>query len=222
MSQYNEVKIARLAKIFLQKGPGPVSVADIGCFNRPIYDWLIKVAEVSSYVGVDPDPIAISDLKKRNLKCIPPEEFKLIDDVDYCFGLEVIEHIKRSQSEQFLRTLRDKTRKAIIMTTPNFEGWDADPSQLTAKRRPEFTELRYIPDHIPGYEVESQNPHSHKQIMTVEILSEQIISVFPSNEWDWVIYRAWPWHFSDLARNTDFSHYFKLHFAIFRKSLDMR
>lgn len=218
VSEYNFKQISQLAKAFLNTGTSPVSVADIGCYKRPIVNWLRKVVDLLEFVGVDPDEDAIRHLTAQGIDCITPEEYEKRLSFDYSFLLEVVEHLSPADYPQFLANIRDHTGKAIFLTTPNFEGWDGDVASNKLRKRGAFTELRYEPDHLRAFRPSSKNPHDHKQLMTVDVLHDSFEVAFDRAEWDWIIYRAWPWKFRDCATGAEFEHHFKLHAAIWRRS----
>lgn len=214
-------KIMPLAKLFLDQSKEKTTIADVGCYKRPIIDWVSKVCDLENFIGVEVDEDAIKYLRDRNIDCLTPSQFSSAKPVDYVFGLEVIEHITASDSRLFLESCLSRCKKALFLTTPNFEGWDAaDDSNI--KTREEYKEMRYIPDHLKYFDAKSSNPHYHKQIMTVETISEHILDVLPEN-WDWIVYKAWKWKLVDESTKAVFSHYFKLHVAIWnREVFDVR
>lgn len=216
MRTNNQKRINPLARDFIVADErDTISVADIGCFNRPIWKFVEKLKDNVDFLGVDEDPDALEYLKSVGLAGTDAEGFNNGPAFDYTFGLEVIEHIRHEDSIGFLSSLRDKTNKAFFLTTPNFEGWDNNGfSQVS--RRPEFAEMRYIPDHLRSFNPRSSNPHHHKQIMTADSLDGQLAEVLERDTWDWEVIKAWPWALTDLATGNTFTHFFKLHVAAWR------
>ena len=216
MRTNNQKKINPLSRDFIVADKSTsISVADIGCFNRPIWGFVSQLKDKVDYLGVDEDPVALEYLASQGLKGATAAQYNEGGEFDYTFGLEVIEHIRYEDSPGFLASLRDKTNKAFFLTTPNFEGWDHNGfSQV--KRRPDLAEMRYIPDHLRSFNPKSHNPHHHKQIMTRDSLNAQLSDVLDAKEWDWEVIKTWPWALTDLATGNIFIHFFKLHIVAWR------
>lgn len=217
MQTNNQKKINPLARDFIVADENTsISVADIGCFNRPIYGFVENLKDEVDYLGVDEDPVALEYLESVGLAGTDAAGYNKGPSFDYTFGLEVIEHIPHEDSIGFLTSLRNKTNKAFFLTTPNFEGWD-DKGFSQVSRRPDLAELRYIPDHLRSFNPKSSNPHHHKQIMTAQDVERQLAEVLSAEEWDWEVVKAWPWALTDLATGNVFIHYFKLHIFAWRR-----
>ena len=218
MRTNNQKQIHPLARDFIVADDRKsISVADIGCFNRPIWGFAAQLKDEVDYLGVDEDPTALKYLKEAGLAGTDAAGYNAGPAFDYTFGLEVIEHIRHEDSIGFLTSLRDKTSRAFFLATPNFEGWNAK-GYSTVARRPDLAELRYIPDHLRSFNPKSGNPHHHKQIMTAEGLDGQLAEVLPRDVWDWEVIKSWPWALTDLATGNVFIHYFKLHIVAWRRA----
>lgn len=219
MKAYRNKKIDPLVRDFVAAGHmNKISVADIGCYKRPMIHWLKKLSQEVDYVGVDEDPEALRYLDENGINGIDWRGYFEEPPRDFTLGLEVIEHIRMSETEKFLSTIRDRTRKAFFLTTPNFEGWDAKGLDQIS-RQDSLAEMRYVPDHLAYFDAKSDNPHSHKQAMTAESLERYFSDVLPAQEWEFAIIKAWPWKVSDMATGNSFFHFFKLHAVAWRPEL---
>ena len=219
---YNFNNIDQIVSLFLKtENMKKFSVTDIGCFNRPVYDFVSKFTKNIDFIGVDEDEEAIKFLKEKKLKGLNWNDYKSEKIKDYTFAKEVIEHIKEEETLAFLKVIKLKTKKAFFLTTPNFEGWDTDGfSKLSiGRRKDEFKEMRYIPDHLPYFNSSSSNPHMHKQLMTFDNLNKVLKSTFNDPSWKVMIFKAWPWKLNDLSRDTTFIHYFKLHAVVWNENM---
>jgi hypothetical protein len=209
-------RIIALARDVMRLDPATaISMADIGCYNRTVYPSVSRWKDQVDFLGVDEDPKALRDLAEMGLPATDAAGYAATGPRDYSFALEVIEHIRVENAPGFLATIRDRTRRAIFMTTPNFEGWDGGPPDRL-QIRPDWREMRYMPDHMRYFDADQPDPHNHKQVMTVDTLSAQLAATFPAPEWSFTVIKAWPWRLSDLARGTHFDHYFKLFALIWR------
>ncbi len=217
--EYDNKRAGPLARWLLNMTDHPInSVADVGCGPRPMHAWIEKVKGSGDfdYFGVDVDPVAKATLAEMGLECLSPDEAAQ-RRAEVVFAYEVIEHIPEAETDAFWGFLHDMVDDVLVLTTPNFEGFENG-----IRPTPEFTEMRYVPDHFLGWDPDSTDPHMHKVAYTAETLSEQIRSVFDPKVWDWLVYRAWRWSLIDHATETVHHHHFKLHAVVWRKELFRR
>ncbi|WP_282152746.1 hypothetical protein [Ruegeria atlantica] len=186
-------------------------IADVGCYKRPIAAFTNKILPEALFFGVDEDLEAVEWLNSNNLNGGNFADYLAQEPFDLSFLLEVYEHINPQDSRKFLDTIFKRTTSAAFLTMPNFEGWDAAGVEQLAIRD-SFKEMRYVPDHLKAFDGRSKDPHTHKQVVTEERLSDDIASVLP-NGWEYRVFFAWPWSIKDRARGSVFDHSFKL-FAV--------
>jgi len=96
---------------------------------------------------------------------------------------------------------------------PNFEYWN---ERFRAK--PEFKDIRWIPDHFVAWDPGSDNPHKHKQMTTPNSIRQYLRQSFPAEDWHCEVIRAWPWRLKDLARGFETIYYFKVFAVAMRRS----
>lgn len=194
-------------------------VADIGCYKRPLFSFVQGNFPQAQFLGVDVDEEALAWLGDNGIDAITYEDFlrRPPGSFDFCFLLEVIEHIRSEESQSFLQNVLDRTAIAAFLTTPNFEGW-AGPSRDTLSLWPGYAEMRYKPDHLEYFRPTSNVPHTHKRAMTLEWLVEDIASVLPEG-WAFKVYKAWPWTLIDHSTGARFKHCFKLYAIIWNTGM---
>lgn len=209
---YHNAQILPLARnVMVQAGLQAPSVADVGCYKRPVHGFVSKLFPDVSFLGVDEDQDAIDWLRENGMQGADFQTYLDQDPHDFAFLMEVIEHIRPEDSQGFLGAVLKQTKTAAFLTTPNFEGWDAGPRDKLAQRA-ELREMRYVPDHLKAFNAASPNPHHHKQVITRLGLAKDIAAVLPDG-WAFRVFPAWPWTMMDHARNVQFDHCFKV-FAI--------
>ncbi len=186
-----------------------ISVADIGCYKRPVASFVSKNFPNSRFMGVDEDPDALAWLRKHGLNGCNFAQYSDGEAFDFSFLLEVVEHIPEEFNDEFLRAVFRQTNVAAFFTTPNFFGWDAG-ERTELKLRAETSELRYAPDHLKNFKPFSSNPHDHKRIMTVDWLSQDIENTLPDG-WRFRVFKAWPWTLTDHSTGAVFNHCFKVY-----------
>ena len=185
------------------------SCLDIGC-GRSRYDrWFERFDRAVAphrYIGLETDPEIIEELRAQgvDVRHANDEPGECRSELTLC--IEVIEHVLPAETPAFLDFVAANTETAMMLTTPNFEYWEGK------KPKPEYRECRWIPDHLPTFNP-AGGPHHHKQAMTPENLSAYLAVAFPEPEWNFEVFRAWPWRLEDITTGESFLLYFKL-FAI--------
>ena len=206
-------KITPLARDIIRlSGNTAPKVVDIGCYKRPVFGFLQKEFPQVSLLGVDEDPEAIAWLLQNGFDACSFSEFSNRGAVDFSFALEVIEHVKPTESKDFFHTIISQTKVGMFFTTPNFSGFTAK-ARDEVSRLQKLQELRYLPDHLKNFKGKSTNPHHHKQAFNGDRLVEDIVAVLPKG-WDFSVFEAWPWRIEDFSVGTTFIHAFKLYGVI--------
>jgi 2-polyprenyl-3-methyl-5-hydroxy-6-metoxy-1,4-benzoquinol methylase len=185
------------------------SCLDIGCGRAKWQQWFEGFAHARkphTYIGLETDAEMVAEARARGVDVRDPtgDAGECASDLTLC--IEVIEHVLPEESAAFFRFAAANTRKALLLTTPNFEYFDG------RRQKPEYAECRWIPDHLPFFNP-AGGPHSHKQAMTPDNLTGYLADAFDGDMWDFRVYRAWPWRLHDLTIDATFELYFKL-FAI--------
>jgi SAM-dependent methyltransferase len=189
------------------------SCLDVGCGTANWHRWFTGFAYARAphrYIGLETDEEMVDAARARGLDVRNPERDPgdCVSDVTLC--IEVIEHVLPEASADFFRFVAANTRKAVLLTTPNFEYWSG------LRQKPEYTECRWIPDHLPFFNPKG-GPHAHKQAMTPENLTGYLADAFDPEAWDFRVFRAWPWRLNDLTTDASFELYFKLFAAVWRR-----
>lgn len=182
------------------------SCLDVGCGTRPMKSWFHKFSKASmpSYIGVETDEQILAHLAQQGVDAINPFTTKRDLSSDLVLAMEVIEHIKPADSASFFEFCAQNTKKVFALTTPNFEYWQ------NLKATGDTTGCRWVPDHFKDFRPNSNNSHHHKQEMTPELVLSYLSVAFPKPNWEYRVFRAWPWSIADLAQNKNWSLYFKI------------
>ncbi|MEA2310436.1 MAG: hypothetical protein QOE28_404 [Solirubrobacteraceae bacterium] len=188
------------------------SCLDIGC-GRSRYDrWFDRfdrAEEPRRYIGLETDEVIIEELQREGVDVRHALDAPGDCRSDLTLCIEVIEHLKPSETPGFLSFVEKNTERVMMLTTPNFEYWEGK------RPRPEYRECRWIPDHLPTFNP-AGGPHHHKQAMTPQNLSDYLATAFPAPEWSFEVFRAWPWRLEDLTTSEAFHLYFKLYAIAWR------
>jgi hypothetical protein len=189
------------------------SCLDMGCGTAKWQQWFERFSHAEPphrYIGLETDPQMVADGRARGLDIRNPDEDpgECASDLTLC--IEVVEHLLPEDSADFFAFAAANTRKALVLTTPNFEYWDGK------RPRPEYAECRWIPDHLP-YLNPRGGPHHHKQAMTADLLTGYLEAAFDAATWDFRVYRAWPWRLHDLTTDATFELWFKLFAVAWRR-----
>lgn len=191
------------------------SCLDVGC-GRSRYDrWFDKFQyskEPRRYIGLDDDPLIREELTAEGVD-IRSSAGAGACASDLTLAVEVIEHVLPEDSADFFAFLAASTRKAMALTTPNFEYWHGS----NFRQVPDYRECRWVPDHAPIWNP-GGGPHTHKHWMTAEHVDELLRGAFPSGEWEHQVFRAWPWVLRDVSVNREFRLHFKLFALVWRTS----
>lgn len=189
------------------------SCLDVGCGRAQYYPWIQQVEfmdEPRKYIGIESDRDIINKHHENGLDVRHPDDAgECKSDLSLC--LEVIEHLRPDETKGFLEFVRNNTNKLVAFTTPNFEYWNGQ------RQVDEYKECRWIPDHFSYFRPDSLDPHDHKQAMTPENMDDYFSVAFPSDEWDYEIFRSWPWVMEDQTNGEKFELYFKLFAIAWRK-----
>lgn len=182
------------------------SCLDVGC-GRSRYDrWFERLAARRSpgrYIGLDTDPQIIDELRGEGVDARHALRGPGRCDSDLVLCVEVVEHLLPEETPEFFNFVAENTTKLVALTTPNFEYWNG------LRQKPEYRECRWVPDHFLFFDP-AGGPHDHKQAMTPHNLSAYFTQAFPAPDWDFRVFRAWPWRLEDLVTNEVFTLYFKL------------
>ncbi len=183
------------------------SCLDIGAGDRPKSDWFRKnyKSKQRRFAALEVDENLRERLAKKNIQS--ESSFAVVPDQGYdmSLALEVMEHLRPSDSVPFLQQVARVTSKIYAMTAPNFEYWDEN-----FRAKPRYKDIRWIPDHFVAWDPESSNPHKHKQMTTPELISGYFAEAFPSDEWETAVFRAWPWDLKDRTREFKAKYFFKV------------
>ena len=99
-----------------------VSIADIGCGEGSILDYIKHYGNISESFGYDSSPFVLEKAKKIGIETHlldlnNKESLKDIKRADYMLILEVLEHIPHS--EEVLKLLLNKSDKGVFFSFPN-------------------------------------------------------------------------------------------------------
>ncbi|MCU0542125.1 MAG: hypothetical protein MUE44_08015 [Oscillatoriaceae cyanobacterium Prado104] len=182
------------------------SCLDVGCGSRPMKSWFEKfsAADRPTYIGAETDEEILAYLAKQGVEAVNPFTTKRDLASDFVLAMEVIEHIKPADSASFFEFCARNTKKMFALTTPNFEYWQ------NLKATGDTTGCRWVPDHFKDFRPNSTNSHHHKQEMTPELVLSYLSVAFPKPNWEYRVFRAWPWSISDLAQDKNWTLYFKI------------
>ena len=188
------------------------SCLDVGCGMNPVDEWFRKHAGSpdAPYTAMDAHPSVKEGLKSRGIQVITPWDMPVNFQSDLVLAAEVIEHVKREDIPTFVSSLNKWTGKVLALTCPNFADFDVN-SKLAKNK-----ELRFVPDHLPGFDAQSNDPSFHKTDTAPGMLLEYLQKGFPTPEWTVTVYKAWPWLLSDIPAGRSFLVYFKLFALIWR------
>lgn len=192
------------------------SCLDVGSGARPKHEWFNKAfgrTDGVRFAALEADEKLRKQLSKINVSSV--ESFSSISDRSYdlAIALEVVEHLRPENSIDFLRQIARVTNRIFAMTVPNFEYWN---ERFRAK--PEFKDIRWIPDHFVAWDPNSDNPHKHKQMTTPNSIRQYLRDSFPAEHWNCEVIRAWPWELKDRARGFRTTYYFKVFAVAMRRS----
>lgn len=188
------------------------SCLDVGC-GRSRYDrWFERMPArlpPGRYIGLETDPKIIDELQREGVDARHALDDPGKCDSDLVLCVEVIEHLLADETPDFLNFVAQNTIKLMALTTPNFEYWH------DLRQKPEYRECRWVPDHFSYFNL-SGGPHAHKQAMTPQNLCAYFTQAFPAPEWEFRVFRAWPWRLEDQVTDEVFNLYFKLFGLVWR------
>jgi len=189
------------------------SCLDVGCGTSRHDRWFRRFERSTApkrYIGLEADEELIQQLRDAgvDVRDASGGPGDVTSDLTLC--LEVIEHLRPEETPDFMAFVERNTTKAVALTTPNFEYWNG------LEQKPEYRECRWIPDHLPFFDVNG-GPHEHKQVMTPENLASYMDGTFSSDKWGWQVFRAWPWRLHDLSNDNEFTLFFKLYALAWRR-----
>ncbi len=182
------------------------SCLDVGCGRSRHDRWFERFPArrpPGRYIGLETDPKIIDELQREGVDARHAIDDPGECDSDLVLCVEVIEHLLPEETPDFLSFVAENTTKLLALTTPNFEYWNG------LRQKPEYRECRWIPDHFPFFNP-AGGPHAHKQAMTPHHLHAYFTHAFPAPEWEFRVFRAWPWRLEDQVTHQAFVLYFKL------------
>jgi len=182
------------------------SCLDVGCGMNPLDEWFRKNAASADapYHAIDAHPAVREGLAQRGINAMTPWDVPADFKSDLVIAAEVIEHVPQNEIAAFVTSLEKWTGKVLALTCPNFEDFDA--SKKLARNK----EIRFVPDHLTGFNSNSTDPSFHKTETTPGLLLSALQQGFPAPEWNVTVYKAWPWLLSDIPAGRSYLIYFKL------------
>ena len=190
------------------------SCLDVGSGKQAKTEWFSKFRYAippKMFVAAEIDSEIIDILISRGTDARMPQQLSTDEVFDLTLALEVIEHQTSDESVNFLNFCASHTNKMFALTTPNFEYWNIGSRFDSVRATESYKECRWLPDHLTCFDSTSDNPHHHKQAVTLESLANCFAaSRFGDGNWDIHIFRAWPWAITDKARDASFEMFFKI------------